>query len=84
MMVICYLPLQASASNIHDNTYNNNNTPEVIIKHVYNEANLKGIVNYQVFKEGYNAYYSTKGRKKQILTIIDYSKPSTEKRFFCH
>ena len=82
LLVFCYLPLHVSASNIHNNTYNENNNPDIIVEHVYNEANLKGIIDYQVFKSGYNAYYNAKGRKKQLLTIIDYSKPSTEKRFF--
>lgn len=82
MLVFCYLPSQVSASNIHSNTYEKNNSPDVVVKHAYEKANLKGVIDFQVFKEGYNAYYKTKGRKKQILTIIDYSKPSTEKRFF--
>lgn len=82
ILVFCYLPLQVSASNTHSNSYSNVNNPDVVINHVYEKANLKGIIDYQVFKEGYNAYYNTKGRKKQLLTIIDYSKPSTEKRFF--
>lgn len=82
ILVFCYLPLQVSASSTHSNSYSNVNSPDVVIKHVYKEANLKGVIDFQVFKEGYKAYYNTKGRKKQLLTIIDYSKPSTEKRFF--
>ncbi|UTV28857.1 murein L,D-transpeptidase catalytic domain family protein [Photobacterium atrarenae] len=82
VLIFLFLPITTFASKIHSNTYSNNNTPESIIDHVYQQANLKGVIDYQVFKEGYNAYYQAKGRKKQILTIIDYSKPSTEKRFF--
>jgi len=82
ILVFFHLPLQVFASNTHSNSYSNVNNPDVVINHVYEEANLKGIIDYQVFKEGYNAYFNTKGRKKQLLTIIDYSKPSTEKRFF--
>ncbi|UXI02472.1 murein L,D-transpeptidase catalytic domain family protein [Photobacterium sp. TY1-4] len=82
VLIFLFLPITTFASKIHGNTYSNNQTPESIINHVYQEANLKGVVDYQVFKEGYNAYYQASGRKKQILTIIDYSKPSTEKRFF--
>ncbi|WP_299015533.1 murein L,D-transpeptidase catalytic domain family protein [uncultured Photobacterium sp.] len=80
--VLCYLPLHVSASNSHSNSYSESENHDVVINYVYKEAKLKGIINYQVFKNGYNAYFNTKTRKKQLLTIIDYSKPSTEKRFF--
>lgn len=82
VLIFLFLPITTFASKIHSNTYSNNNTPEPLIDHVYQQANLKGVIDYQVFKEGYQAYYQAKGRKKQMLTIIDYSKPSTEKRFF--
>ncbi len=52
------------------------------IVEVYLEAKLEGVVDFHLFKEAYNAYELTKNRKKSILTIIDYSKPSTEKRFY--
>ena len=51
-------------------------------KGIYNSAKLYGIVDFQLFKDAYNAYESTTNRSKSLLTIIDYSKPSTEKRFY--
>jgi hypothetical protein len=40
------------------------------------------VVDFQLFKDAYLAYEKTTNRSKSLLTIIDYSKPSTEKRFF--
>lgn len=79
---LCTLPLKAQASDSHENSYTKIEDHDVLIDYVYKEANLKGVIDYQVFKKGYNAYFKTQSRKKQLLTIIDYSKPSTEKRFF--
>ncbi|MGL5000309.1 MAG: murein L,D-transpeptidase catalytic domain family protein [Cetobacterium sp.] len=49
---------------------------------LYNEIGLNGKLNYEVFKTALNGYKKIDSKKKQLLTIIDYSKPSTEKRFF--
>lgn len=51
-------------------------------KKLYEEIGLKGELNYEVFKTALNGYSKISDRKKELLTIIDYSKPSTEKRFF--
>ncbi|CAE6942057.1 murein L,D-transpeptidase catalytic domain family protein [Vibrio sp. B1FLJ16] len=48
----------------------------------YLEAKLEGVIDFKLFNEAYHAYEKTTKRKKSILTIIDYSKPSTEKRFY--
>ncbi|PSW21268.1 peptidase [Photobacterium sanctipauli] len=82
LLAMFALPLHVSASVINNPSYTTQSNPDIIVEDAYNKANLKGIVDYQVFKEGYNAYYNTPGRKKQLLTIIDYSKPSTKERFF--
>ncbi|MGL4358190.1 murein L,D-transpeptidase catalytic domain family protein [Cetobacterium sp.] len=50
-------------------------------KKLYQEIGLAGKLDYDVFKTALNGYNKIE-RKKDLLTIIDYSKPSTEKRFF--
>ena len=50
-------------------------------KNLYQEIGLAGKLDYNVFKTALNGYNKIE-RKKDLLTIIDYSKPSTEKRFF--
>ena len=46
-------------------------------------CNLKGVISYDLFSRGMAGYTKTAGlRKKNILTIIDFSRPSTEKRLY--
>ena len=44
-------------------------------KRLYEEIGLNGKLNYDVFKTALNGYNKIDGRKKELLTIIDYSKP---------
>lgn len=52
------------------------------IKSIYRSTQLEGVVDFQLFSDAYKAYEKAANRSKSLLTIIDYSKPSTEKRFF--
>lgn len=49
---------------------------------LYTEMHLDNIINYTAFEQaiaGYNKIYRA---NKDILTLIDFSKPSTEERFY--
>jgi hypothetical protein len=48
----------------------------------YFEAGLEGLLDYQVFKRAYYGASYFDVPRKDILTIIDYSKPCCEKRFY--
>lgn len=67
---------------------NTNEIPEISndlqdeIEAVYKKADLKGVINFDVFKIAMIGYYQLDQKKKNIITIIDYSKPSTKERFF--
>lgn len=52
------------------------------VRKTYKDAKLDGVIDFKLFNDAYLAYKNTKNRKKPVLTIIDYSKPSTEKRFY--
>lgn len=78
ILILFYLPLTASAKVNHTERKN----ADIVADYVYQKANLKGKIDYDVFKQGFIAYNKTKGKKKPLLTIIDYSKPSTKKRFY--
>ena len=49
---------------------------------VFNAMNLEGVVNYKAFRQAMAGYKKIKNRKKDILTLIDFSKPSTQERLY--
>ena len=50
---------------------------------LFEEMELGGIVNFIAFRQAVAGYNRIKEKSKPILTLIDFSKPSTEKTFFC-
>lgn len=55
---------------------------ELLVKNIYEECNLTGKLEYDVFKQAMEGYNSIDAPNKNLISIIDYSKPSNEKRFF--
>jgi len=55
---------------------------ELLVKNLYTECGLTDKLDYDVFKHAMDGYNSIELTNKNLLSIIDYSKPSTEKRFF--
>ncbi|WP_255301880.1 murein L,D-transpeptidase catalytic domain family protein [Butyricimonas sp. Marseille-P3923] len=51
-------------------------------KTLYHEIGLEGIVDYALFERAIAGYNQTDSLAKDILTLIDFSKPSTEKRLY--
>lgn len=51
-------------------------------EHLYKEMKLGGIINYNIFKQAIEGYNKIDIPNKDILTVIDFSKPSTENRLF--
>ena len=49
---------------------------------LFEEMELGGIVNFIAFRQAVDGYNRIKEKSKPIMTLIDFSKPSTEKRFF--
>ena len=49
---------------------------------LYEDIQLEGVVNYTAFEYAYAGYNKIDVRNKEIMTLIDFSKPSTEERFF--
>ena len=50
---------------------------------LWSDCKLEGIIPYEVFKSAVAGRQKIeKPYKKNLITIIDYSKPSTQKRFF--
>lgn len=60
---------------------------EQVTRQMYDQIGLASLaLDYNVFRLGLVGYYSLQGEgklnDKDLLTIIDFGKPSTEKRFF--
>lgn len=49
---------------------------------LYKDCKLEGIIDYKVFAIAINGFGKMNLKSKEIITIIDFSKPSTAKRFF--
>lgn len=53
------------------------------IHRLWLDCKLNNIISFDVFNEAILGYHQIDNiKKKNIITIIDFSKPSTEKRFF--
>ncbi|WOX49214.1 murein L,D-transpeptidase catalytic domain family protein [Aeromonas sp. XH] len=49
---------------------------------LYRQLGLAGKLDKQVFRQALDGYQKVRHKRKPILTIIDYSKPSTMRRLF--
>ena len=49
---------------------------------LYHEMALEGTIDYTVFERAIAGYNRMGSFDKNILTVIDFTKPSTEKRLF--
>jgi len=81
------IPLSNSAPgerniNSNHNIISDVDNNELLVKNLYAECNLTDKLDYNVFKHAMDGYNSIELSNKKLLPIIDYSKPSTEKRFF--
>lgn len=49
---------------------------------LYCSMQLEGVVNWKAFRQAVAGYYKIDNRKREVLTLIDFSRPSTAKRLF--
>jgi hypothetical protein len=68
--------------NSNDNFTSDAKNNELLVKNLYEECNLTDKLDYNVFKHAMDGDNSIDLTNKNLLSIIDYSKPSNEKRFF--
>jgi len=55
---------------------------ETMIADIWNNSTFKNEISFQIFKIAMKGYYHLDGFKSGKISIIDYSKPSTDKRLF--
>ena len=51
-------------------------------RQLYQEMQLDGVVNFEAFEQASTGYHKIEYKTKEILTLVDFSKPSTEERFY--
>lgn len=49
---------------------------------LYRSMELEGVVNWRAFRQAVAGFNKIENRKRDILTLIDFSRPSTEKRLY--
>ena len=49
---------------------------------LYRSMQLEGVVSWNAFRQAVTGYHKIVGRKRDVLTLIDFSRPSTEQRLF--
>lgn len=55
---------------------------EVKCQKLYDEIGLEGIVNYKAFEQAILGFHLVDRKNKDIIAVIDFSKPSTEERLY--
>jgi hypothetical protein len=61
----------------------NQTVKENEIKKLWSDCKLEGVLSFEIFEQALAGYRQLDVfKKKNILTIIDYSKPSSEKRLY--
>lgn len=83
---ILYILLFFIPINYYSSSKDNNFIPFVSItsecESLYNGMQLDGIVNYTAFEQAYIGYNKIQEKNKNIITLIDFSKPSTQERLY--
>ena len=59
-----------------------NNILEDEAEQLYKEMKLENKISLNAFKIAFNGYSKIEKKAKPVLTVIDFSKPSTKERFF--
>lgn len=59
-----------------------NESIDNLVHSIYDNASFKNVISYEVFNLAMKGYYKYDKFKSGIISIVDYSKPSTEKRFY--
>lgn len=57
-------------------------TPVEACASLYRYMQLEGVVSWKAFRQAVAGYNKIENRKQNILTLIDFTRPSTEKRLF--
>lgn len=84
-VLLLFLPFKQTPTNpvaVNETVPEQNVSELAAGEQLFEEMQLGGIVNFLAFRQAIVGYNRIKEKNKPILTLIDFSKPSTEKRLF--
>lgn len=70
------------SQDLEKNRVQNTDSIEIVVKKIWNESSFKEAISFDIFLKAMKGYYEYKSFKPGLISIIDYSKPSTEKRLY--
>lgn len=80
MVLLCLMTITGLFTPSKSFSFNLQNDNEILLK--YQKIELYNHLDYEVFVEAVKGYKKWKFNNNKVLTIIDFSKPSYEKRFY--
>ena len=84
-LLFLFIPLNRAAVNTVANSPFTSSEPVSELaagEQLFEEMELGGTVNFIAFRQAVAGYYKIDNRKREVLTLIDFSRPSTAKRLF--
>lgn len=84
LFLFLLFPLSYASTQVPDSDKSSSAfSPELAAgEQLFEEMQLDGLVNFLAFRQAVAGYNRIKEKSKSIMTLIDFSKPSTEKRLF--
>lgn len=81
-LLLFVIPISKSNTEVKtmDKVEENNTVSECY--QLYSDMHLQNEIGYKAFEEAYAGYKKIKQAKKDVITLIDFTKPSTENRLF--
>lgn len=79
---LCLLTGSSTGEPAVTSTQPENPAPATAYEQLYDTLQLDSLVSQEAFRQAVEGFYKIESRKRDVLTLIDFSKPSTEKRLF--
>ena len=83
LLLACFIPMESSSS---EKKKEEQPLPRLIevseYQKLYADMNLEGVVDYTAFEQAMEGHERIEAENKNIVTLIDFTKPSTEERLY--
>lgn len=79
-VLLFFLPVSYSGNKDIPSTFTTSVTSEC--EKLYNEMHLENTINYEAFQQAFIGYNKIEEKNRNIITLIDFTKPSTQERLY--